>query len=360
MRHSHIPPSILIIIVLVLKTSVCLCQQGSITLGERAFENDSGRWYQIVNERFRVRVDISTILFKYSRSDTSLHYELAILGIDSIDDVCSTIGGEWRMLKIRQYSRALIVAQSLASSPNTKDVHFDIFMDVHKNDTGDELLFRQWHLLHTQVDDAWDLTTGDSSITVAVIDMGAQYNHEDLEISTHWRIGWDFTDNDADPYCTDREPHATAVAGLIAAGTNDGHVAGVAGGWKEISGWSHGCRIVYFRTTVFDDSGKPLISTACVAKAIDSAVAWGVKVINMSFGTLADSIPEVRDAINRAVNNHGVVCVASAGNEDLSVICNPARQANVIAVGATDSHDRRVKKYLRAISGEVITEQNSI
>ncbi len=63
---------------------------------------------------------------------------------------------------------------------------------------------------------AWDITTGSSSIKLAIVDGGMQTDHPDFA----GRVSGDPSDND---------PHATAVAGIAAAqGNNDIGIAGVA------------------------------------------------------------------------------------------------------------------------------------
>ncbi len=95
--------------------------------------------------------------------------------------------------------------------------------------------------------EAWDVTTGSSSVIVAVIDSGVDYNHPDLSANI-WRHigetagngidddgngftddtrGWDFVDSDNDPM--DVVGHGTHVAGIIGAvGNNSTGVTGVA------------------------------------------------------------------------------------------------------------------------------------
>jgi subtilisin family serine protease len=74
-----------------------------------------------------------------------------------------------------------------------------------------------------------------------------------------------------------------------------------------------------------------------LAKAIRYAVDHGAQVINMSFGTLTDS-PAIHSSINYAVA-HGVVLVASAGNNNTSAPQYPAVYSGVTSVSATDIHD---------------------
>ena len=98
----------------------------------------------------------------------------------------------------------------------------------------------QWHLHNTGQSggtpdadingpEAWEITTGDPNVIVAVLDYGVDSTHPDL--AENLVPGYDFYDDDEQP-----EPvldhrvnaHGTACAGLIAArGNNELGVAGV-------------------------------------------------------------------------------------------------------------------------------------
>ena len=68
--------------------------------------------------------------------------------------------------------------------------------------------------------DAWSIITDCSSVTVAVVDSGVNYNQEDLAANmwtsaSYPNHGYDFIDNDNDPM--DLCGHGTHVAGTIGA-----------------------------------------------------------------------------------------------------------------------------------------------
>ena len=181
---------------------------------------------------------------------------------------------------------------------------------------------------------AWDITTNCSSVVVAVIDTGVNYNHEDLSANmwnggaTYPLHGYNFVNNNNDPM--DLSGHGTHVAATIGAvGNNSVGVAGVC--------WS--AKIMALR--VLDTTGSG--STASITQAIDFAVTNGAKVINMSLGgTSYDA------AYNTAITNaqtNGVIVVAAAGNSTIDndvtahYPCNFS-QSNLICVAAlTQSYD---------------------
>jgi hypothetical protein len=76
-----------------------------------------------------------------------------------------------------------------------------------------------------------------------------------------------------------------------------------------------------------------------VIRAIYYAVDHNAKVINMSF-SMTGLDPTLQEAIAYAVN-HGVICIASAGNEGKELMVYPAAFHGVFGVGSTNKSDRR-------------------
>src|SRR5207302_1098717 len=99
--------------------------------------------------------------------------------------------------------------------------------------------------------EAWDITTGDTSIVVGVIDTGVLMSHPDLA------------------------GHGTAVAGVVAALTDNR--AGVAG-----TAWH--ARIMPLRIGWADVTGAEL-DLSFAAQAIRYATRMGATVLNLSFAT---------------------------------------------------------------------------
>jgi subtilisin family serine protease len=208
----------------------------------------------------------------------------------------------------------------------------------------------QWGLSRIGCPDAWDITTGSSSIVVAVVDTGVDLNHPELASllvpgqdfvdfapGSIPRPGWvfegDFTGVDAIPQ--DEVGHGTHVAGTISCLSNNG--TGVAGvNWNvRLMPVRVLARIRNTTTNAVSGSG----SAANIAAGIRWAADNGARVINMSLGGYGDTIVE-REAVAYAVAQ-GVVVVAAMGNDDVTTPSFPAAYPGVIAVAATDSVDHR-------------------
>ncbi|MBF8304774.1 MAG: peptidase and subtilisin kexin sedolisin [Dehalococcoidia bacterium] len=177
----------------------------------------------------------------------------------------------------------------------------------------------QWGMTKIQAPDAWNLTTGSSSVRIAILDTGIDQNHEDLTpkiVSNR-----NFTSSRT---VDDRYGHGTHVAGIAAASTNNSK--GVAGAGYNTS---------LMNVKVLGDNGSGNYSW--IASGITWAANNGAKVINMSLGG-GSSSSSLETAINYAWSK-GVVVVAAAGNSNTSSPSYPGYYSNVIAVAATDRND---------------------
>ncbi|MDQ3957340.1 MAG: S8 family serine peptidase, partial [Actinomycetota bacterium] len=196
--------------------------------------------------------------------------------------------------------------------------------------------------------EAWDLTTGSSSVTVAVVDTGVAADHPELSPNLWVNAGesgtaagngldddrngyvddargWDWIGDDATP--RDLHGHGTHVAGTIAARGND--AAG-------ISGISWASKVMPLRVLNSQGAGN----TADIASAFTYAARNGAQVVNASLGGNGYSLA-LLNAINSAPETLFVVAAGNAGaNNDVnaSYPCNyPA--PNVVCVAASDSND---------------------
>jgi subtilisin family serine protease len=216
-----------------------------------------------------------------------------------------------------------------------------------------------WHeqiRTNSTTEAAWDYTTGDSSVVVAVLDSGVNYNHEDLD-DFRWAnpletpgngidddgngrvddvFGYDFISTDRIPL--DEHGHGTAIAGIIAgAGGNSQGVAGIS--WRS--------RILPVRVLNQFNSGT-LGGFVNGIEYVNNLVAAGanVRVINASLSVPGTS-SQLQDAVSDAATN-GILLVAAAGNDggnidssSLTVFPAELTHDNVITVGSATSTDGR-------------------
>ncbi|WP_370291995.1 S8 family serine peptidase [Thalassolituus sp.] len=218
--------------------------------------------------------------------------------------------------------------------------------------TPNDPLYRyQYHYNDIKLPQAWDLTSGSSDVTVAVIDTGVFLNHPDL--SGKLVSGYDFISSTAasrDGNGIDNNPddpgdsnqqgasswHGTHVSGTVAAitGNNRGG-AGVGGDTK----------VMPLRALGLNGEGTSYDIIQCIRFAArlsnDSNTLPTKKadIINLSLGSEFSSDAE-QEAIT-AARNQGVIIVAAAGNEDSSQAFYPASYDGVISVSATAPNNSR-------------------
>lgn len=188
----------------------------------------------------------------------------------------------------------------------------------------DPLYGDQGNLAQIGVPDAWTMTTGDPSILVAVIDSGVDLSHPDLDdvvVTDQRNVVW----NNAD--VTDDVGHGTWVAGTIAAETDNG---------EGVAGIAPGVRLMPVK--IADEYGG--ISFADALDAVDWARDHGADIINMSFGGyLTSEQAALGQPTFTAARDAGVLMVAAAGNEGMSLRNYPASFRGVVSVGAVDADD---------------------
>lgn len=212
----------------------------------------------------------------------------------------------------------------------------------------------QWHYPLINLPAAWDTTTGDANVIVAVVDTGILSAHPDLR--GQWIPGYDFVRDpasagDGDGIDPDPEEtgdaqgtasssfHGTHVSGTVAAAGNNGlGVAGVAYSAKIMPlralGAGGGGTSYDVDQAIRFAAGLPNDSGAIPVQRAD--------IINLSLGGARYS--QSSQDLYRQVRAAGIAIVAAAGNEATTLPSYPAAYDGVISVSAVDAQ-RRLTSY---------------
>ena len=207
---------------------------------------------------------------------------------------------------------------------------------------------RLWGLPKIGAPAAWEHTTGDRNMVVAVIDTGIDLDHPDLAANVWVNPneiagngidddgngfvddvhGWDFVNNDSNP--DDDHGHGSHCAGTIGAVGNNGQ--GVAGVNWTVS-------LVGLKVLGSNGSG----SLWGLAEAILYAARLGIPVASASLGCDGCNVSYVRSALDTFEESGGLF-VAAAGNSRKNNDSSPHypsshTQDTVISVAATDAND---------------------
>jgi len=162
----------------------------------------------------------------------------------------------------------------------------------------------QWGDGLTQAQKAWDITTGSSSVIVAVVDSGIDGTHPDLagQLAPGTSVVGGST--------VATEPHGEYVAGVIAPNTNNG---------IGVAGYCWSCRLMPIKITNTSSA-----TYSDMASGIVWATDHGARVINVSYAGTSSS-----SALNSAVSyatSHGAIVVAAAGNSGCDCVTYPAHR----------------------------------
>ena len=270
------------------------------------------------NEEVRLRVVPDAVLVKFEpgtpqRVMTGLFARAGV----APKTVVSDIGV--RVLRVPPERREAVLAL-LKSSVVVEYAEREVVVEALDVVPNDPRWSSQWGPRVVSAPEAWDTTRGSRSVVVAVVDTGVNPEHPDL--SGALVPGYDFVNNDADP--SDDNGHGTAVAGVVAARTNNG--VGEAG-----LCWT--CSIMPIKALDANGSG----STATIPKAIVLAADNGADIINLSLGGPATT-QTLTDAVDYAASK-GVLIFAAAGNNGETAFFYPAAYPQVLAVAGTDEAD---------------------
>ena len=205
-------------------------------------------------------------------------------------------------------------AGALARHPAIESVHKSYLYDAQDLPNDPELA-RQTHVDMIGLPDAWNVTTGDEAVIIAIVDTGVDGDHPDLRDKLI--DGWNVYANNRNT--EDVLGHGTAVAGTAAAATDNRlGVAGVA--------W--GSSIMPVRVA----NRRGQASSRDIAGGIIWATDRGARVINVSFAPLG-SDATVLAAARYARNSGCLVCI-STGNSGQFYQARSTGQA--LFVGAVD------------------------
>jgi serine protease len=187
-------------------------------------------------------------------------------------------------------------------------------------------------MYYTQMPFAWDITEGVPSVLIAVIDTGYDANNIDLCSKVVASAVFDRGTGVQDTANTaqDDDGHGSDVSGIAASVTNNGtRFAGV--------GWNVGLlEVRVFPTPSAANPNPSGASSQDIASAINWAVAFRARVINLSLGGIPGIACDAGEqtAITNAVNANVAVIVAS-GNKGGSQLGDPANCNGVIVAGAS-------------------------
>ncbi|MGQ0827183.1 MAG: S8 family serine peptidase [Bacteroidota bacterium] len=205
----------------------------------------------------------------------------------------------------------------------------------------------QWYMPVIDADKAWNTSTGNSSVVVAIVDNAVEKDHVDLAANI-WinsgEIANNGVDDDANGYIDDINGYDVADGDNNPSPpnttfTHGTHVAGCAG---AVSNNTIGVASVGFNISIMpvkvtkNTAANSLILSHCY-EGVAYAIAAGADVISMSWGSYSYSATS--EAVMNTAHAQGIVLVSAAGNDSLATPTYPAAYNHVIAVANARKND---------------------
>jgi len=275
------------------------------------------------------------------------------VGVKAVSQISAQSGAQ--LVALKDGIDPLAASALLSALPNVEYAcpNYIRTINVTPNDPS---YSSQWGWPKTSAPAAWDITTGDPSVVVGVIDTGVDLDHEDL-VGNIWTnalevAGTAGVDDDGNGHVDDiygyngitnaYNPegdhwHGTHCAGTIGAMTDNG--VGVAG-----ANWTVGIMALKFLNAAGSGTDADAIECIDYAIACKNAGSANVVALSNSWGGAGDS-PALEAAIVRA-KDADIVFVAAAGNESFNLdssacVMSPGGMnvSNIVSVAATNQTD---------------------
>ena len=236
-------------------------------------------------------------------------------------------------------------AEALAARPGVRCAQPNYMLHAARQ-PNDTFYGRQWHYPQINLPQAWDLTTGNANVVVAVLDTGIKAAHPDFD-PARVVAGYDMISDPAaarDGNGRDANPedlgdlitpqrssfHGTHVAGTIGARSDNN---------QGVTGVDWNCKLMHVRVLGVgggstDDIANGILFAARLANATGVLPAQRADIINMSLGG-----PGINNVLGQACNAAaaaGSLIIVAAGNDNTGQPNSPAVFDSVLSVGAVD------------------------
>lgn len=193
----------------------------------------------------------------------------------------------------------------------------------------------QWAIDNINLPDAWDVTTGSTSVLVGIIDSGIYAEHLELNGKISTQLSRDFF-GDRNLPLVDEGGHGTKIAGIIGAKANNVGMCGVC--------WN----ISLVSLRIDDDTEHHNENVDAFISAIAYANQKHIKILNFSGGWSANQITSADvSRLRNAILNYNGLLIVAAGNSKTNIDTEgnkiyPAslNLDNIITVGGSKLNDQ--------------------
>ena len=214
------------------------------------------------------------------------------------------------------------------------------------SDPASNSMQKGWYLDVVEAHQAWDITTGNKKLILAVIDNGFDVHHE--EIKSKIFKPYNVIDKTKDVSPNGNVNHGTHVSATACASANGRGIVGI----------SPNCKLMPIK--IQDNNG--MISSTYIVDGILYAIKNGADVINLSLGKQFGNLPLSEEQQKQIIKNEGndefmfwdelfeyankknVTCVIAAGNDANLIGIDPfQRSKSTIKVSAMNEQNDRAE-----------------
>ncbi len=239
-------------------------------------------------------------------------------------------------------------SESISSSLTVSNIFYEtglfdkvdpgFVFDFSHNCVSDTRYSEQWAIDNTGIDinvcNAWNITTGNNDIILAIIDQGIENGHIEFT-GTNFTASYDAEDRTSPAQL--HGDHGTHVCGIISSNRNQASIAGVAPG-LSIMEVSHPLTLI---STISED----------LATGINWAVQNGAHILSNSWGDQGGAYYNdlnsalLEDAIDNAIDNGrgslGTIVVFASGNWSPAIDYPAYYRPEILVVGSITSAGQR-------------------
>lgn len=274
-----------------------------------------------------------------------------------VDSKVSQFSSKVYLAKFTSPELGLAAANTLHDRPGVRWAHPDFALSIEARTAFEPMdepyAVQAWHLAKTQTPTAWRYTHGTASTLVAVIDLGFEQNHTDLqaawyknsrEIPNNRRdddgngliddqSGWNFAINGNNLIYGMNAAHGTATAGIIGARANGRGTVGI-------------CPECSLLPLVVDEQPSNAAAALYYAAQAGAAVisnSWGYAIGTPTTDVLVEAI---NDVTTLSRDGKGSTIIFAMDNKNHDNCRGPEPDVSsldaVIAVSAIDAEDRKI------------------
>lgn len=170
------------IVVILTFASSLLAQPQEFTLMDREYRYEGGKWYTYFQGQIGDEIIPDRLVVRLSNSGDMKSFDFDVFNIKGVSVFSERFLDGYYVLSVAPESDPFQIAPQLENTTLFDVIEFDAYGQQAGTPNDPHFAPDQWNLKSDKLnmEAAWNISTGSSSVIVAIIDGGALYSHEDL------------------------------------------------------------------------------------------------------------------------------------------------------------------------------------